>query len=405
MKQNLNEKEPLIDSRVEATFYDHNNQLRKPRSKKRSVRGYLMLLIFTLVALCVWIGIRLVSLKEKPRYFSVEKNEPNLKSGNCVNRNGYDSLECENKSAVTAVLNPQYSSTGKLGLVDGKKENVTLEVKSSTGIKLKITNEEFLRRHQKYAWHAMRAYCPEFMREFARGVFADIILENGEIIVRVKGDKADNPSYWSGKRNTMTPLQRYPGVKVDDNFYQQYLATNNDIANWLFETITQNHIYKITAVGHGIGGVHATFLILDFLQLYQRTASTSIISVVTFGQPHIGDRNFAKTLNNLGENIRFYRFTHRDDYIPRISRNVYDEYFHQKTEYWIDSSCDCPTSEVYQCEGPTIITEGESYTEESQECINQYSLSRYESNNGPYLNVLMGSCFDSYPSFDPILVY
>ncbi|KAG9288200.1 hypothetical protein G9A89_020506 [Geosiphon pyriformis] len=194
---------------------------------------------------------------------------------------------------------------------------------------------------------------------------------------------------------------KYPGVEdamVDAEFYEEFLKTKRVILFQLMNRIKSAKTNRITAVGHGIGGVHAIFALLEIREIRKNLE----LMVVTYGQPHIGNREFANYINSLVIDMPVVRITLFDDFVPRMPFTTYRNYYvHHLHELWIGPpKCDCPSDkeDVYWCVGSEIRQEnGDLEINESLDCNLKYSEFRSNSHNGPYFNVYMGNCLQSSP--------
>ncbi|KAG9307817.1 hypothetical protein G9A89_023382 [Geosiphon pyriformis] len=235
----------------------------------------------------------------------------------------------------------------------------------------------------------MEAYCTHLVQMITPFIYVGIKVEKKEIILFVKGERANYLNYWSTR---LTNLIQYldSNTQVDAIFYTNFLQAQNQIIDLLQNTQKLTKLDSIVAVGHGVGGVYATFAILQYWERVKNFNRKPSLKVYTFGQPRIGDRYFAQFLNSLQEYIQIYRFTHDDDPLPRLPTNSFT---HSMMEFWIDDSCDC-NSMIYKCPGLITGTNEYLFIEESNECVNQFNTTSFRANNGPYLGIRMGICLD-----------
>jgi triacylglycerol lipase len=84
--------------------------------------------------------------------------------------------------------------------------------------------------------------------------------------------------------------------------------------------------------GHSLGGALAVLAALDFKDLFK------IHSVITFGQPRVGDSAF-KQLYDAALGDRTYRLVYKEDIVPRVPHLPawHDPYRHVGTEVFISS--------------------------------------------------------------------
>ncbi|KAG9302420.1 hypothetical protein G9A89_011470 [Geosiphon pyriformis] len=169
----------------------------------------------------------------------------------------------------------------------------------------------------------------------------------------------------------------------------------------ILQAIRLTGIRDIVAIGHGSGAVYATLQVLELIS--PPLGVRAQIEIVTFGQPRIGNREFAEYVNRLYlRNIRAYRFVNMDDYVSRLPSNTGKAtYIHHILEYWIKKdSCDCSTAEVFTCLGTTVEFNRRGFIQESEKCNNKFTSKNFLPHNGTYLGVMMGRCIDSRPPWE-----
>jgi predicted lipase len=72
---------------------------------------------------------------------------------------------------------------------------------------------------------------------------------------------------------------------------------------------------KILVTGVSLGGALAAFSTYDLVTYFKHTKKEVTILSYTFGQPRIGNENFAKTID---EAITIYRVVHNSDPVPHL---------------------------------------------------------------------------------------
>lgn len=103
-------------------------------------------------------------------------------------------------------------------------------------------------------------------------------------------------------------------VEVNDFLRKEFKSIENDIFSIeLIDDITKNKDYQIIFIGHSFGGAIATLSIYSFVKNYIEDRDPVLI---TFGQPRVGNEEFAKKFNQLIPNV--YRIAKTDDKITMI---------------------------------------------------------------------------------------
>lgn len=158
----------------------------------------------------------------------------------------------------------------------------------------------------------------------------------------------------SNPSNDDPPPARPPKCEnctVHTGFYSSWLNTRKVILPDLTETIEKYPDYKLTLVGHSLGGAVAALAGLDF------KARGWDPRVTTFGEPRIGNKELMSYMNdrfNISSNNRnnaFHRVTHANDPIPLLPLEEWGYMMHSE-ELFI-SAPDLPYSigDVQRCQG------------------------------------------------------
>ncbi|KAG9284868.1 hypothetical protein G9A89_003791 [Geosiphon pyriformis] len=220
--------------------------------------------------------------------------------------------------------------------------------------KLLVQNENILKELTDIAFYAREAACLNKKADFlTESIYAKVFLKphttqsnEREIIVSFK---ANDISYKAFLKRKYFLTKRYPGsmnedVLVDAEFMRQW--ENGRPAFWkiLAPYTNQDGIFSVqyhsTFTGFSVGGAIAIIAALAVKKKYKLSPK-----VVTFGQPKIGNFEFAKL---VAKNLDVFRVTHGDDFITRFPDK--DTVHHEK-EYWIPAStdqCECAPIEVSQ---------------------------------------------------------
>ncbi|KEP48780.1 lipase [Rhizoctonia solani 123E] len=109
----------------------------------------------------------------------------------------------------------------------------------------------------------------------------------------------------------------FPGVssnvQVHSGFKNAHASTASAVLAAVKKVITDKGAIKVTTVGHSLGGAIAA---LDALYLKKNLPSTISIKAVTYGQPRVGNQEFADLTDK--EITDFSRITNLKDDIPIV---------------------------------------------------------------------------------------
>ncbi|KAF8595784.1 lipase [Ceratobasidium sp. AG-I] len=117
----------------------------------------------------------------------------------------------------------------------------------------------------------------------------------------------------------LSPLSNtlFPGVptavKVHSGFKEAHATTGPKILSAVQKIIAERNATKVTVVGHSLGGAIAA---LDSLYLKLNLPPTITIKAVTYGQPRVGNPEFANWIDLLVDD--FSRVTNRNDPVPIV---------------------------------------------------------------------------------------
>ncbi|KAG9300143.1 hypothetical protein G9A89_010553 [Geosiphon pyriformis] len=180
---------------------------------------------------------------------------------------------------------------------------------------------------------------------------------------------------------TLVPSNRrwdtisYPHVEyglVTEVFYQRWETCKTRFWEKLriFEEKNNltDQLNQYTFTGFGIGAVLAVFAALEYKREYMKAS----ITLITFGQPRIGNNQFVYYIELM---VKPWRVTYGDDSIPnfpiegfdrekkRLSNKAYRSpnilYRHFRKEFWIEPSCDCANPKIYLCYHTVTLDENE----------------------------------------------
>lgn len=162
------------------------------------------------------------------------------------------------------------------------------------------------------------------------------------------GDDDENPPSTGAKCENCT---------VHTGFFSSWINTRNEILPTLEETVASHPDYKLTLVGHSLGGAVAALASLDF----QARGWNPIVT--TFGEPRIGNAPLARYLENQfnlsndykkdDSTRKFRRVTHIDDPVPLLPLEEWGYVMHSGEIFIAKSSVPPENSDIIHCNGPS----------------------------------------------------
>ncbi|CUM45921.1 uncharacterized protein AC631_04865 [Debaryomyces fabryi] len=185
------------------------------------------------------------------------------------------------------------------------------------------------------------------------------------IIISIRGTRSIFDTYTDLKAKMVkysqmgTSLPRCGNdCKVHQGFYEYFQFTLNSIHEYLENELNQNEDYELIFLGHSMGGSISLLLALHYLDLgYDR------LTLVTMGQPLVGNENFVHWVDNVtGSSVKphhnsfkrkYLRIIHRNDIITTIprSKNFFETYYQFDNQIYLNcSSGNVPTpDQVIDC--------------------------------------------------------
>ncbi|EME80115.1 uncharacterized protein MYCFIDRAFT_141490 [Pseudocercospora fijiensis CIRAD86] len=144
---------------------------------------------------------------------------------------------------------------------------------------------------------------------------------------------------------------------VHMGFHSSWLNTRNQILPDLQTQLSTHPHYRLTLVGHSLGGAVAALAALDLL------ARGYDPVITTFGEPRVGNAGLAKYLDerfNVGGKIptddtklRFRRVTHVDDPVPLLPLTEWGYTMHAGEIFIAKSDLSPDIADLQHCEGDT----------------------------------------------------
>ena len=148
--------------------------------------------------------------------------------------------------------------------------------------------------------------------------------KNKNIAIVFKGSTTINDYYF----NINLFSKQIKNFSVHTGFYNQVCSVKNQIFNLIKPYIEKN--YSLYLTGHSSGSANATLLSYFINEKYPNT----LIKLVTFGGPKIGNAEWRKCFENK-QNIIHYRITNKSDiitYVPIIN------YYHVGKHIYISNN-------------------------------------------------------------------
>jgi Lipase (class 3) len=116
--------------------------------------------------------------------------------------------------------------------------------------------------------------------------------------------------------------------KVHYGFYQTALSVRNQTVSSVIKLKNLYPNYSIICTGHSLGAAIAQLISMEFSKIDIKT------SIYNFGQPRIGEKNYAMFVNKHIEDL--WRFTHNKDTVVHLPLKKELDYYHSCVEIFED---------------------------------------------------------------------
>ncbi|CAG8461929.1 18315_t:CDS:2 [Dentiscutata erythropus] len=140
------------------------------------------------------------------------------------------------------------------------------------------------------------------------------------------------------------------GVKVHHGFYKTFKRLQPKITDVVIRLHQNNPNFRIGLIGHSLGGALAALSALDLMQKVPHLVNNDALFLSTFGQPRVGNSNFAEYVDN---NLKLIaRTIVHGDPVPRLPSSnpipYFGSYKHFGEELYINNPNEDPNSFIYE---------------------------------------------------------
>ncbi|KAG9285624.1 hypothetical protein G9A89_009264 [Geosiphon pyriformis] len=201
--------------------------------------------------------------------------------------------------------------------------------------------------------------------------------DNNGILVVFAGNEENFEKTMKEDEAELINYPDLPGVKIHKNLYETYLPFRKRIIQEIADYAdTQPSNFRIGFFGYGLGGAYAQFAAFDLSRLLTTNHS---IYVISYGQPRIGNEEFAIRMNKVSKVLRF---TNKKDDAPRIPVKYQNtKFMHSGIEIW-----STPKGDAIWCQLGNVVAG------ENNLCINSEPSKNPEDHPGPYFGIRMSDC-------------
>ena len=140
--------------------------------------------------------------------------------------------------------------------------------------------------------------------------------------------------------------------EVHKGFYLSEQGVIDDVKAEVFSLLNQFPNYDVKLTGHSLGAAMAQLTSMDLIK-----AGIPVTSVYNFGQPRVGDYNYADFASGK---VNTFRVTHYQDIVPHVPITTAMEFYHACTEEYEDKNGSLKTC-TDTCEDPSCADQWKAY--------------------------------------------
>ena len=150
--------------------------------------------------------------------------------------------------------------------------------------------------------------------EIVRGRDVDtqgyLALNDTKIVAAFRG--TESLPDWLTNLQTVRDPGPWKNTRVHEGFQDSFLASALQIGDIIGRNLNTKH--QVWLTGHSLGGALAVLLAATMLE-----SGLPVHGLYTFGAPRVGDRKFARTLNDsLRDVAANWRVVNKDDIVPHV---------------------------------------------------------------------------------------
>ncbi|RKP38608.1 Alpha/Beta hydrolase protein, partial [Dimargaris cristalligena] len=120
------------------------------------------------------------------------------------------------------------------------------------------------------------------------------------------------------------------GSAVHTGFLEAYEAVSDSLYKQVTNQLAKHPSHNLTISGHSLGAALASLAAVDFV--HRNKTLASIMRVVTFGKPRVGNQDYVDHYNSLDLDSIFV--VNKDDIVPHLPPKILG-YRQENGENWI----------------------------------------------------------------------
>ncbi|KAJ3324470.1 hypothetical protein HDV06_006881 [Boothiomyces sp. JEL0866] len=137
------------------------------------------------------------------------------------------------------------------------------------------------------------------------------------------------PADFGGLANNKAPSS----AQIHAGFKNTYIGLQPTLQSGLVSLAAQYPTFDIVFTGHSLGGAVVNLAAMDFYQNNPQYGSR--IAIYTFGEPRVGNADFANYINSLPYSKKIFRVAKSGDIIPHLPPESFFNFAHHIDNYEI----------------------------------------------------------------------
>uniref|UniRef100_A0A7E4W774 Lipase_3 domain-containing protein n=1 Tax=Panagrellus redivivus TaxID=6233 RepID=A0A7E4W774_PANRE len=201
--------------------------------------------------------------------------------------------------------------------------------------------------------------CDFFQKDTCSGYIA-VSHSDKSIVMAFRGTTGYTQLISEGGMTAFTKKINFAaGGKVAEYFFNGFdVLWQGGLKDSFLKAKNANPGYNVWVTGHSLGAAFATIGATTIVHLGYAPANR--MKLYTFGQPRVGDSDFAAAHDKLG--FESYRVTHHQDIVPHVPPQLFEGYHHHQSEVWYNNDMtigepyiECDADESKKCSDSNLI--------------------------------------------------
>jgi len=159
------------------------------------------------------------------------------------------------------------------------------------------------------------------------------INKEGVIVVAFRGSLTLEDVVADVKNVVLTDYDECAACKVGLGWYTAVNEVQPGVEDALDSILSRHPNAPIIVTGHSLGAAMAPLFVANYQNSHPETSAQIVYPVYTFGQPRVGNKEFATWFDEKVGAGNWFRVVHHDDPVPHLPPPALG-FSHMATEVW-----------------------------------------------------------------------